>query len=247
MVTQTGENENDTTSYASNFALENGVYASGESKFGSSLSVRYGLRFSQFNNIGPGTSYTYNDQYRVTDSTDYENGEFFNSYSGLEPRLALNYTINARNSVKLSYSRTIQYLQLASNSSAGTPLDIWFPASPNIKPQLSDQFSAGYFRNFYDNRLESSVELYYKQMDRSIDFAEHAQLILNKYLEGEIRTGSATSYGAEFFLKYTDKKFSGWISYTYSRTFRFFEDVNNGDPYPAPYDKPHDLALVGSY
>jgi hypothetical protein len=247
IITQTGKNENDTTTYASNFALESGVYASGESKFGSSLSVRYGLRFSLFNNIGPGTSYTYNDQYRVTDSTDYAKGEFFNSYSGLEPRLAMNYTINDKNSVKFSYSRTIQYLQLASNSSAGTPLDIWFPASPNIKPQLSDQFSGGYFRNFYNNRMESSIELYYKKMDRSIDFAEHAQLILNKYLEGEIRTGNATSYGAEFFLKYTDKKFSGWISYTYSRTFRLFEEVNNGDPYPAPYDKPHDLALVGSY
>jgi hypothetical protein len=159
----------------------------------------------------------------------------------------MNYTIDEKNALKMSYSRTIQYLQLASNSSAGTPLDIWFPASPNIKPQRSDLVSAGYFRNFLENRLESSVEFYYKKMDRSIDFAEHAQLILNKYLEGEIRTGSATSYGAELFVKYTDQRFSGWISYTYSRTIRFFEDINNGDPYPAPYDKPHDLSIVGSY
>ncbi|MEX0981804.1 MAG: TonB-dependent receptor [Bacteroidales bacterium] len=247
IVTQTGENENDTTTYASNFSLESGVYASGESQFGKSLSARYGLRLSQFNNIGPGTSYSYNENYRVVDSTDYESGEFFNNYRGLEPRLAMNYTFNDRNSVKLSYSRTIQYMQLASNSSAGTPLDIWFPASPNIKPQLSDQVSAGFFRNFMENKLESSLEFYYKRMNRSIDFAEHAQLILNKYLEGEIRTGFATSYGAEFFLKYEDRKFSGWISYTYSKTIRYFEDVNNGDPYPAPYDKPHDLALVGTY
>ncbi|MCA1747400.1 MAG: TonB-dependent receptor, partial [Bacteroidales bacterium] len=247
IVTQIDENDNDTTTYASNYALESGVYASGESRFGQSLSVRYGLRLSQFDNIGPGTSYSYNNNYQVVDSTDYENGDFFNTYRGLEPRLAMNYTFNERNSVKLSYSRTMQYMQLASNSSAGTPLDIWFPASPNIKPQLSDQVSAGYFRNFLDNKLESSLEFYYKKMNRSIDFAEHAQLILNKYLEGEIRTGYATSYGAEFFLKYEDKKFSGWISYTYSRTMRYFEDVNNGDPYPAPYDKPHDLALVGTY
>ncbi len=247
IITQTGDNGNDTTTYASNFSLESGLYASGESRFGSSLSFRYGLRLSQFNNIGPGTFYSYNEQYKVTDSTDYDRGTFFNTYRGLEPRLAINYTMNERNSVKMSYSRTLQYLQLASNSSAGTPLDIWFPASPNIKPQLSNQMAAGYFRNFFDNKLETSVEFYYKKMNRSIDFAEHAQLILNKYLEGEIRTGYATSFGTELFLQYTDQKFSGWISYTYSRTIRYFDDINSGDPYPAPYDKPHDLAIVGSY
>lgn len=247
IVTQTGENDSDTTTYASNYALESGAYLSGESKFGSKFSVRYGLRYSQFDNIGEATVFNYNDDFEVIDSTIYESGEFFNTYRGLEPRLALNYTINEANSIKLSYSRTIQYMQLASNSSAGTPLDIWFPASPNILPQLSNQISGGYFKNFLDNKLESSVEIYYKRMDRSVDFAEHAQLILNRYLEGEIRTGYATSYGAELFLKYNDSRFSGWISYTYSKTMRYFDNINNGNPYPAPYDKPHDLAIVGTY
>ena len=247
IISQAGENDTDTTSYASNYALESGIYLSGESKFNEVISLRYGLRYSQFDNIGDATVFNYNADYQVVDSTVYDRGDFFNTYRGFEPRLAANFTINDANSFKISYSRTIQYMQLASNSSAGTPLDIWFPASPNIKPQLSNQVSAGYFRNFLGNKLESSVELYYKRMNRSIDFAEHAQLILNRYLEGEIRTGYATSYGAELFLRYTDTKFSGWISYTYSKTTRFFEEVNNGDPYPAPYDKPHDLALVGSY
>lgn len=247
IITQTGEEQNDTTSLASNLALESGAYISGESRFGRSLSLRYGLRYSQFNNIGEATLYNYDDHYQVIDSTEYGKGDFFNMYNGLEPRLALNYTINDANSVKISYARTIQYMQMASNSSAGTPLDIWFPASPNIKPQLSNQVSAGYFRNFLDNKLETSAELYYKRMNRSIDFAEHAQLILNQYLEGEIRTGYATSYGAELFLRYTGKRITGFASYTYSRTIRYFEEVNNGDPYPAPYDKPHDLALVASY
>lgn len=246
IITQTGGEDNDTTTYASQFALESGAYLSGESKFGK-LSVRYGMRYSQFNNVGSALVYRYDENFRVTDSTEYDRGEFFNMYNGLEPRIAMNYTFNPANSVKLSYARTIQYMQLASNSSAGTPLDIWFPASPNIKPQLSNQISAGYFRNFLDNKLESSVEFYYKRLQRSIDFADHAQLILNQYLEGEIRTGEATAYGAEFFLRFNGHKFSGWASYTYSRTVRDFEEINDGVPYPAPYDKPHDLSLVGNY
>ena len=247
IITKTSDDNQDTTAYASDYALESGAYLSGESKIGDWLSVRYGMRYSRFDNIGSATVFNYSDNYIVIDSTVYDKGEFFNSYHGLEPRLAMNFKINESNSVKLSYARTIQYMQLASNSSAGTPLDIWFPASPNIRPQLSDQFSAGYFKNFLDNKLETSFELYYKEMERSIDFAEHAQLILNRYLEGEIRTGLALSYGAEAFIRYTDQRFSGWISYTYSKTTRYFDEINNGDPYPAPYDKPHDLALVGSY
>ncbi|HKK63551.1 MAG TPA: TonB-dependent receptor plug domain-containing protein, partial [Bacteroidales bacterium] len=247
IVTQTTEDGNDTITLAESYTLESGAYASGESKFGDKFSARYGLRYSQFDNIGEGTYFDYDENYQVVDSSVYEQGEFFNTYRGLEPRLALNYTINEKNSLKFSYSRTIQYMQLASNSSAGTPLDIWFPASPNIKPQFSNQYSTGYFKNFFDNKLESSIELYYKRMDQSIDFAEHAQLIFNPYLEGEIRTGYAISSGAELFLKYTDRRFTGWLSYTYSRTIRHFEDINNGKPYPAPYDKPHDLAIVASY
>lgn len=247
IITQTGGNENDTATLAANYALETGIYLSGDSKLGDRLTVRYGIRYSQFDNIGEATVYNYNDHYMVVDSTVYGKGEFFNTYRGFEPRLALNFRINDASSIKMSYSRTIQYMQLASNSSAGTPLDIWFPASPNIMPQLSDQVAGGYFRNFLNNKLETSVELYYKKMDQSIDFADHAQLILNPYLEGEIRTGFATSYGAELFLRYTDNRFSGWLSYTYSRTIRTLEEVNGGVPYPAPYDKPHDLALVGSY
>ncbi len=247
VITKTGDNPDDTITYDLNLALESGLYISGESRLGKKLSARYGIRYSRFDNIGPATSYSYNSSYDVIDSSRFESGDFFNAYDGFEPRLALNYMFNEQNSVKMSYSRTIQYMQLASNSSAGTPLDIWFPASPNIKPQLSDQLAVGYFRNFMDNRIESSVELYYKNMRNSIDFADHAQLILNKFLEGEIRSGNAVSYGAEFFLRYSDNKFSGWISYTYSNTTRYFDEINSGIPYVAPYDKPHDLAIVGSY
>jgi hypothetical protein len=230
-----------------NQALESALYFSGESKFGERLALRYGLRYSIFQNVGPATFFSYDNEYQVTDSATYERGDFFNHYQGLEPRLAVNYMIGERSSVKASYSRTRQYLQMASNSTAGTPLDIWFPASPNIEPQVSDQVSGGYFRNFLDNKIESSVELYYKKMENSIDFRDHAQLFLNPRLEGELRIGKATSYGAELYVRYESSKLSGWVSYTYSRTIRDIPGINDGKPYPAPYDKPHDLALVFSY
>ncbi|MCK5066096.1 MAG: TonB-dependent receptor [Bacteroidales bacterium] len=230
-----------------NHSLDNGIYFSGESDLGEKFSIRYGLRYSMFHNVGLATVYEYDDEYQVTDSILYEKGDFFNSYHGLEPRFAANYILNDQQSLKASYARTRQYIQLASNSSAGTPLEIWYPSSPNIKPQISDQVSVGYFRNFMDHSLETSVELYYKMMSNSIDFRDHAQLLLNPRLEGEIRIGEATSYGAEIYIKYEKEGFSGWISYTLSRTIREFPDINEGNPYPAPYDKPHDLALVLTY
>lgn len=228
-------------------ALESGLYLSGESKLGSKLALRYGLRYSLFNNIGPSTRTVFDEDYEVIDTVQYAEGDFFNFYHGLEPRLAANFMLSQWQSLKASYSRTRQYLQLASNSAAGTPLEIWFPASPNIAPQISDQISVGYFRNFLEHRLESSVEIYYKKMKNAIDFRDHAQVMLNPQLEGEIRIGEASSYGAEFYLKYTGGDFSGWVSYTLSRTMRTFEEINQGYPYPAPYDRPHDLALVLSY
>jgi len=231
----------------SNQSLESGLYFSGESRLGERFAMRYGLRYSLFQNIGEATVFTYDKNYNVVDSTYYDRGTFFNHYHGLEPRIALNYVINGKNSVKASYSRTRQYLQMASNSTSGTPLDIWFPASPNIKPQVSDQVSVGYFRNFSKNQIESSVEIYYKKMTNSIDFRDHAQLLLNPMLEGELRIGQATAYGVEFYLKYEVSDFSGWVSYTYSRTVRDIPEINGGQPYPAPYEKPHDLALVFSY
>lgn len=247
-VTVEDEGGGTTTSELSyNHALESAIYFSGESKIGDKLSLRYGLRYSLFNNIGPSTVFTYNEEYAVTDSTTYQKGEFFNSYHGPEPRIAANYLLGERSSIKASYARTRQYLQMSSNSTAGTPLDIWFPASPNVAPQTSDQVSAGYFRNFMDNRIETSIELYYKKMDNAIDFRDHAQLFLNPKLEGELRVGEATSYGAEFYFKYDFSKFSGWVSYTLSKVTRDIPEINQGVPYPAPYDKPNDLALVLSY
>ena len=155
--------------------------------------------------------------------------------------------INDNNSIKASYSRTVQYLHLASNSNAGTPLDVWFPSGPNVKPQLADQYAVGYFRNIFDNMIETSAEFYYKDMRNVVDFKDNAELFLNKEMEGQIRIGKSYSYGAEAMVKVNGDKINGWVSYTYSRTQRKINGVNNDKWFPAFYDKPHNVNVVLSY
>jgi len=229
------------------YSFETAIYGDNEQKLGEHFILKYGLRISMFQSIGPGTVYHYDSAYIAVDSTVYKPGVLYNTYIGFEPRLGLLYTLNDFNSFKASYARTYQYLQLAQNSTVGTPLDIWFPASPNVKPQIADQVALGYFRNFRRNTIETSVEAYYKFMNHVIDFKDHAQLLLNPQLEGELRIGTAYSYGVEFLVRLNEKKLNGWISYTWSRTFRIIPEINNGDPYPAPYDKPNNIAVVVNY
>jgi hypothetical protein len=228
-------------------ALEHSLYASDEYKITDNLSVKYGLRFAIFQNIGPGTYYDYDSDYKPIDSTVYAKGKIFNTYSVLEPRLAFTYMVNGFSSVKWSYSRASQFITLAQNSTAGTPLDIWFPATPNVKPQTGDQFGAGYFRNFAQNMYEMSAEVYYKKFHNLIDFRDHAQLFLNPYLEGELRIGKGYSYGIETLIRKNQGRFGGWISYTYSRSFRIVPEINGGRVYNSPYDKPHNVSIVANY
>lgn len=237
------------TEYALEHArsLESGLYVSNDQNIGGNLVLKYGLRLSVFQNIGPQTVYQYDDQFIMVDSLVYTSGNIYQTFAGLEPRLGAIYLLNEVSSVKASYSHTYQYLQLAQNSTAGTPLDIWFTASPNVKPQVSDQVAAGYFRNFRKNTIETSVEVYYKTMRNSIDFKDHAELLLNKQLEGELRFGNSWSYGIELMVSKPQGRLNGWVSYTYSRVFREFKDINNGIKYPAPYDSPHDVSIVMNF
>jgi len=159
----------------------------------------------------------------------------------------MTYILNESTSLKASYNRTRQYVHLASNSTATSPLDIWFPSSPNVKPQLADQIAVGYFQNLHKDMFQASVELYYKQMKNAIDFKDHATLILNPQLEGELRFGRAFAYGSEFLLKKNKGNLTGWISYTLSRTQKKIDGINNNELYFAKYDKTHDLAVILSY
>jgi len=231
------------------YAYEHSLYASDEYKITEKFTVKYGLRFALFQNVGSGTYYHYDTNHNPIDSTIYAKGDLFNTYANLEPRFAFNYLLSQQSSVKGSYSHTAQYITLAQNSTAGTPLDIWFPATPNVKPQLCDQFALGYFRNLKNNMFEASVEVYYKDLRNVIDFRDHAKLLLNQYIEGELRIGTGFSYGIETMVRKNDGLLTGWISYTYSRAFRKIPgpDINGGNKYPAPYDKPNSISIVANY
>lgn len=229
------------------YAVESGVYVSNEQQIGSRLSLKYGFRLSMFNNIGKGTVFNFDDQFQKIDSTVYPKGEVFNTYFNFEPRVSLAYNLTEHSSIKAAYTRNAQYVHLAQNSTGGTPLDIWFASGPNVKPQLGDQFSLGYFKVFPEKKLEASVESFYKLNHNAIDFKDHAELLLNEYLDGELRFGKAWSYGLEFLLRLTEGRLNGWVSYTWSRTFREIPQINNGDKYPASYDRPHDISVVMNY
>jgi len=232
------------------YAWENGAYVSNEQKLGGRWSVLYGLRFSSFSNVGTDTLFNFDQNYDTIPGngyTAYPSGEIYNTYKGLEPRLGVKFTLDDQSSLKASYNRMNQYMHLASNSTSAAPIDVWMPSSPNIKPQRADQVALGYFRNFAKNTFETSVEVYYKAVQNQIDFRDFAQLIFNPLLEGEVRAGAATSYGAEFFVRKQTGDVTGWISYTLSRSIRDVPEINNGNSYAANYDRPHNLSVVLSW
>ena len=183
----------------------------------------------------------------VVDSTVYIKGKIFNSYGGLEPRLLLNYIINDSISVKASYARTRQYIHLLSNTTSSTPFDLWVPSNINIPPEIADQVTLGYFRNFLNNLYETSVELYYKTLSNQIDYRNGANLILNNKVESQLVFGKGWGYGAEFLIRKKYGKLTGWISYTLSKTQRKFEYINNGNTFLAKQDRPNNVSVVGMY
>jgi hypothetical protein len=150
-------------------------------------------------------------------------------------------------SVKASYARTLQYVHLLSFSSAGSPMEIWIPSGPSVKPQSSHQVSAGVFANLFRKDYEASVEVFYKHLDNVLDFKEHPNLILYDKIETELRFGTGKSYGIEFLLKRNKGALSGWVSYTWSRSFRTIPGVNNGQRYRSPSDRPHNINIVVFY
>ncbi|WP_423129512.1 TonB-dependent receptor [Gaoshiqia sp. Z1-71] len=228
-------------------SLEHAGYLSHQLRLGEKLIIKYGVRASLFQNVGDATVYHFDENYEPADSTYYGKGDVYKNYFGLEPRLGVNYILAEDLSVKMNYNRTRQYIQQATNSTAGSPLDVWFPASPNVEPQVADQFALGLFKNLRDGEFQLSAEAWYKDMKNTIDFGDHAELLLNKYLEGEIRTGNSRSYGIEFMLKKAEGRLSGWLSYTLSRAERTIQGINDGETYLAPFDKPHDISTVLNY
>jgi outer membrane receptor for ferrienterochelin and colicin len=247
LVSLTSDQESGELNIPRNQTLEHGIYLGNEQKITSKLTLNYGLRFTLMQNMGKTTVFNFDENYNLKDSVNYKKGEIYHSYAGLEPRINGNYLIDSKQSIKFGYSRTRQFLHLASNSISGTPLDIWIPSSSNVKPQIADMVTVGYFRNFLNNKIEVSTEVYYKYMQNQIDFKDHANLFLNDKLEGEIRFGTANAKGVELKVAKPSGRLNGWVSYTLSRSERVFKDIANGNPYLSPFDRTHNISTVANY
>lgn len=228
-------------------ALEGGLYIANEQKVTDKLSLNYGLRLSTFSNIGDYTEKVYDEFDNILAETTYGSGDFYNTYLGLEPRVNAAYVLNESSSIKASYNRNYQYLHLLSNSTSGTPTDLWIASSPLVKPQIADQVALGYFRNFRKNTYEFSVEAYYKDLQNQVDFEDGGSAINNTEVESDLVFGKGRTYGLEVYLKKKKGDFTGWISYTLAKSERQFDAINEGDWFSARQDRTHDLSIVGMY
>ncbi len=229
------------------YGIEGALYLQNEQKVNDRLTLLYGLRYSLFNQIGSGTAYEFDEFGRTIGSTSFGSGESMQFYGGLAPRFSGNYLLNSKSSLKLGYNRNYQYIHLLTNATTSTPTDVWIMSSNNVRPQIADQVSLGYYRNFKDNMYEASVEVYYKDMQNVIDYRNGANVFFNEEVEGDLVYGDGEAYGAEFYLKKTRGKLTGWISYTLSRTLRQFDEINNGEKFSARQDRIHDISLVALY
>lgn len=221
------------------FAHESALYIQDDIKFSNQLKVNVGLRASMFTQVGPYTS--------TIDGTRYEAGEPVKTYTRLEPRMSAKYTLDKTSSLKAGISLNNQYLHLVSNTSSTLPTDVWVPSSELVKPQQGIQYALGYFKNFRNNDFETSVELYYKQLNNQIDYGESYVLDPSEDVELSFVFGEGRSFGAEFFVRKNNGPLTGWIGYTLSKTDRIFPDINDGNPYPARFDRTHDLSVVANY
>ena len=226
---------------------ENAIYVFLEHQLSEKVNIGYGIRMSAFSRIGPGTENTYNATGNIVKTTTFASGKFYRNYFGFEPRFNLTWLLSDLSSVKAGYNQMSQYIHLLSNSSAGTPVDYWLPSSNNVKPQFVSQISAGYFRQFKSERINFSIEGYYKDMKNQIDYRNNADVFLNENAEAELLFGKGRSYGLEFLCKKETGIFTGWISYTLSRTEKHFDEINDGTWYPARQDRTHDVSVVTNF
>jgi hypothetical protein len=232
----------------SRYSWENALYINDDFKATEKLTLNYGLRLSMFSVLGGDTFNTY-DNGVLTDSEFLEKGKFGKTYVNLEPRITANYRINEVSSIKGGYARNTQNLHLLSNSSSGNPTDQWIGSSYSVKPEIADQISAGYSRNFNNNNYEINAEFYYKSMQNQIDFKNGAEITFDAAadVEGELLFGKGRAYGLEIIAKKKSGKLTGWISYTLSKTERKINGINDNDWYNARQDKTHDLSVVATY
>ena len=231
------------------FSHESALYFLDEFDINENIRLNAGLRYSTFQHVGPFTRYIKGDISTPDTTIDYGKREIIKFYHGLEPRISLRWLLPGKSSIKAGYSYNYQYVHLTSLSAVSLPTDIWYPTTDKAKPQQGWQASIGYFKNFLQNRIEASIELYYKTMQNLIEYKEGALPgdNIQDNTDNLLVYGNGWSYGSEFFIKKRVGKFTGWFGYTWSKTERKFEDLNDGNPFPAKYDRRHDLSIVSSY
>ena len=229
------------------YAREAAIYLQDDWEISDKWQFNAGLRYSLFQQVGPGVLYTKDATGAITDSTVYSKGSPIKTYGGFEPRATLRYSVNEATSIKASVSRNMQYIHLVSNSGSTLPTDIWVPSTYRVNPQISWLYAAGLFHNFKDKMFETSLELYYKSMDNQIEYREGYTPNSLDDTENSFVFGKGYSYGAELLLNKTKGAFTGWIGYTLSWTWRKFDSLNFGNRYPAKYDRRHDLSIVAMY
>ena len=247
--------QNDTTVFDTGaaqklYSHEAAAYVLDEFDLNEQIRLNVGLRYSAFAHVGPFTRYIKGDGISTQDTTiQYQKGDLIKFYHGLEPRVSMRWLLPDNSSIKAGYAYNYQYVHLTSLSAVSLPTDIWFPTTDIAKPEKGWQGSVGYFRNFFNDKFESSVEVYYKQMNNLIEFEEGALPgdNVNDNTDNILVFGEGRAYGIEFFFKKSVGRFTGWVGYTWAKTERRFPDINEGNIYPAKYDRRHDLTLVGTY
>ncbi len=250
------------------YAFEPAFYVGAEQKLTDNINIEYGLRYSLFYRLGNSTQNIYANNQAVIFDNDlkiyekatpigtesYGKNEVIADFNNLEPRFSVAYELDENKSVKASYNRMVQYLQLVTNTASPTPLDVWTPSDNFIKPQIADQIAIGYFANFKEDAYSLEVESFFKKVKNRMDYIDGADLIANEAIEQVILNGEMRSYGLEVMFKKNTGKFNGWISYTLSRSEQRTPGrtanetgINNGNWYRSAYDKTHNVAITSSY
>ena len=236
------------TALQKRYSSENAVFATNTSRVSDKINLTYGLRLSTFTVLGKGDFYNIDENGKVTDTMSYKSGEVVKTWINPEPRVAASFVFNSDQSIKASYVRNVQNLHLISNSTSANPTDKWIANTNIIKPEISDQVSLGYYQNFSHDRIELSVETYYKSLQNQIDYRDGANIFENSdAIESELLFGTGRAYGIEWLLKKKTGKLTGWLAYTLSKTEKKIDGINNNQWYPARQDRTHEIAIVTSY
>jgi TonB dependent receptor/CarboxypepD_reg-like domain/TonB-dependent Receptor Plug Domain len=253
-----GESVIETSHMLQEKAAEYALYLTDNITLSPKLTLDMGLRYSLYSYLGPNKVYVFESdkpktKESIIDSTVYGNNQLIKTYSGLEPRLSVRFSISDNSSVKFSYNRIHQYINLVSNTAVMTPSDVWKLSSPNLKPLRCDHLAVGFFQNFKNNTIESSIEFYYKRIKNGIDYKNGAKILLNPYLETDLLNVNGNNFGVELYVKKNSGRLTGWVSYTFSRSFQrtssVFESekINNNQFFPSSFDRPNNFVLNLNY